>query len=51
MNWKLARIDWHPKGQCWTWWKIRKNSYFQGNQVQWTWGRISFVFERRDWTY
>lgn len=49
MKFKLSRIDWHKTGNCWSWLRIRKFTYFSGNQVQWTWGRIAVVFERRQW--
>jgi len=49
MKWKLQRIDWHSKGLCWTWLKIKKHVFYSGNQIQWSWGRISFVFERKVW--
>lgn len=48
MNWKLSRIDWHSMGNCWTWRKIKKNKYYNGNQVQISWGRIALVFERKN---
>lgn len=51
MKWKLERIDWHSKGLCWSWLKIRKRVYYSGNQVQWSWGRLAFVFERRNWIH
>lgn len=51
MKWKLERIDWHSKGLCWSWLKIRKSVYYSGNQVQWSWGRLAFVFERRNWIH
>jgi len=51
MEWKLERIDWHRKGLCWSWVKLRKDTYYFGNQVQWTWGRLTLVFERRIWIY
>lgn len=49
LNWKLERIGWHSRGNCWSWLSVRKFSYYNGNQVQWGWGRISFVFERKNW--
>ncbi len=48
-KWKLERIDWHKHGLCWRWSRITKHVYYSGNQVQMIWGRIAFVFERRDW--
>jgi hypothetical protein len=49
MKWKLARIDWHSMNQCWTWRRVQRFVYYSGNQVQITWGRLAFVFERRTW--
>ena len=49
MKWKLERIDWHAKGNCWSWLRIRKMVYYSGNQVQLVWGRIAFVLERKEW--
>ena len=51
MKWKLERIDWHKQGLCWTWTRITKRVYYSGNQVQVSWGRIAFVFERRAWIH
>lgn len=50
-NWKLERIDWHKHGLCWRWSRITKRVYYSGNQVQISWGRIAFVFERRAWIH
>jgi hypothetical protein len=50
MKWKLERIDYHRLGNCWSWLEITKSVYYSGNQIQWTWGRIVIVFERREWT-
>jgi len=51
MKWKLERIDWHKQGNCWEWWKVSKFTYYSGNQIQITWWRIAFVFERRNWIH
>jgi hypothetical protein len=51
MKWKLERIDWHKHGLCWRWSRITKNVYYSGNQVQISWWRIAFVFERREWIH
>jgi len=50
-TWKLERIDWHKHGLCWRWSRITKKVYYSGNQVQISWGRIAFVFERREWIH
>jgi len=51
MKWKLQRINWYSKGNCWKWFRIWKAVYYRGNQVQITWGRIALVFERRIWLH
>ena len=50
-KWKLERIDWHKHGLCWSWTRVTKHVYYSGNQVQFQWGRIAFVFKRRAWIY
>lgn len=47
INWKFERIDWHRYGNCWSWLRTTKETYYGGNQVIWTWGRIAITFERR----
>ena len=51
MKWKMERIDWHKHGLCWRWSRITKRVFYSGNQVQISWGRIAFVFERREWIH
>lgn len=45
MNLKLKRIDFHRRGNCWTWREIHCSEYYSGKQVQITWWRFSLVFE------
>ncbi|MCX7003861.1 MAG: hypothetical protein NTV22_11385 [bacterium] len=46
MKWKLARIDWHRHGNCWTWRRVTTSTYYRGNQRVVQWGRVALVFER-----
>jgi hypothetical protein len=48
-GWRLERINWHSRGLCWRWSSIKKFVYYSGNQVQFVWGRVAFVFERKVW--
>lgn len=51
MKFKLERVYCHSKGNCWNWFRIRKSIYYSGNQIQITWGRVAFVFEKKEWVY
>lgn len=49
MKWKFDRISWHSSGDCWTWRKVIKMTFYAGNEIQLLWGRIAVVFVRREW--
>lgn len=51
MKWKLDRINWHSKGNCWRWWRVRRSVYYSGNMATFTWGRITVWFQRREWIH
>jgi hypothetical protein len=47
-RYRFSRVDFHRHGNCWQLWRLpHRDLFFSGDVVEFSWWRVSVVFESR----